>query len=174
MHLATDVIRQAQETHHAAWQQIMARKLGLTTENGDDARLIDDWLAVLHQGGADFTLAFRYLADAIETDSPRLLELFRHPAAAMAWLARWRARLAREPLPANARRAAMHRINPLYIPRNHLTEAALAAAERDGDLAPFERLLEAVTHPFDEQPERDGYEKPAPAEFGAHVTYCGT
>ena len=38
----------------------------------------------------------------------------------------------------------MDRVNPVYIPRNHLVEEALAAAT-DGDLDPFERLLDAVT-----------------------------
>lgn len=42
----------------------------------------------------------------------------------------------------------MDRVNPVYIPRNHLVEEALAAAT-DGDLNPLERLLDAVNHPYD-------------------------
>ena len=41
---------------------------------------------------------------------------------------------------------AMDRVNPVYIPRNHLVEEALAAAT-DGDLDPLHRLLDAVTAP---------------------------
>ena len=40
----------------------------------------------------------------------------------------------------------MDRTNPVYIPRNHLVEEALAAATA-GDLEPLERLLDAVTRP---------------------------
>ena len=45
----------------------------------------------------------------------------------------------------------MDRVNPLYIPRNHLVEEALAAAT-DGDLAPLDRLLDALADPFNERP----------------------
>ena len=68
---------------------------------------------------------------------------------------------------------AMDRVNPVYIPRNHLVEEALAAAT-DGDLDPLERLLDAVDHPFDERPGLERYAAPAPADFGAYRTFCGT
>jgi uncharacterized protein YdiU (UPF0061 family) len=67
----------------------------------------------------------------------------------------------------------MDRVNPVYIPRNHLVEEALAAAA-DGDLGPFERLVEAVTTPFDERPGLERYAAAAPEEFGAYRTFCGT
>jgi uncharacterized protein YdiU (UPF0061 family) len=67
----------------------------------------------------------------------------------------------------------MDRVNPVYIPRNHLVEAALTAAT-DGDLAPFERLVEVVTHPFDERPGLDEYARPAPPDDGQYRTFCGT
>ena len=54
----------------------------------------------------------------------------------------------------------MDRVNPVYIPRNHLVEEALAAAT-DGDLEPLERLLDAVTQPFDERPGLERYAAPA-------------
>ena len=68
----------------------------------------------------------------------------------------------------------MDRVNPVYIPRNHLVEEALAAAT-GGDLAPLDRLLEAVTAPFDERPGLERYAEPAPQDFGAtYRTFCGT
>ena len=45
----------------------------------------------------------------------------------------------------------MDRVNPVYVPRNQLVEDALAAAV-GGDLAPYERLVEAVTQPFEGRP----------------------
>jgi uncharacterized protein YdiU (UPF0061 family) len=67
----------------------------------------------------------------------------------------------------------MDRVNPLYIPRNHLVEDALSHAIV-GDLAPYQRLLDAVARPFDERPGFELYADPAPPGYGAHVTYCGT
>lgn len=68
---------------------------------------------------------------------------------------------------------AMDAANPVVIPRNHLVDEALDAATA-GDLAPFERLLDAVTHPFDRRPGFERYERPAPPGGPPHVTYCGT
>ena len=78
-------------------------------------------------------------------------------------------------LPMLLRRTVMHRANPLYIPRNHRVEEALAAASEHGDLAPFDRLLEVITHPFDERPGGERYAEPAPREVTARYrTFCGT
>ena len=67
----------------------------------------------------------------------------------------------------------MDRVNPVYIPRNHLVEEALTAATA-GDLGPFDRLLDVVSRPFEERPGLEGYAGPAPAGGAPHVTYCGT
>ncbi|OOK83753.1 hypothetical protein BZL29_0822 [Mycobacterium kansasii] len=67
----------------------------------------------------------------------------------------------------------MDRVNPVYIPRNHLVEEALTAAT-EGDLGPVERLLDAVTHPYAERPGLERYASPAPGDFGAYRTFCGT
>ena len=67
----------------------------------------------------------------------------------------------------------MDRVNPVYIPRNHLVEAALASAT-EGDLDPLSQLLSAVTAPYDERPGLERYAEPAPEDFGAYRTFCGT
>ena len=55
-----------------------------------------------------------------------------------------------------------------------LVEEALAAAT-SGDLTLFERLLVAVTAPYDERPGLDRYAEPAPVDFGSsYQTFCGT
>jgi serine/tyrosine/threonine adenylyltransferase len=69
---------------------------------------------------------------------------------------------------------AMDRVNPVYIPRNHLVEEALAAATA-GNLDPFERLVDVVSQPFDERAGLERYALPAGAEFTAgYQTFCGT
>jgi uncharacterized protein YdiU (UPF0061 family) len=69
--------------------------------------------------------------------------------------------------------ALLNRANPVYIPRNHLVEEALDAAT-SGDLDPLQRLLDAVTRPFDERPGLERYAAPAPDDFGPYRTFCGT
>jgi uncharacterized protein YdiU (UPF0061 family) len=67
----------------------------------------------------------------------------------------------------------MDRVNPVYIPRNHQMEEALAAASA-GDLGPLRRLLDVLAQPFDERPGLESYAAPAPPSFGAYRTFCGT
>jgi len=76
---------------------------------------------------------------------------------------------------ASARVRRMRAANPYVIARNHRVEEALAAASDDGDLGPFERMLDAVRRPFVENPEQAAYAEPASAEATAgYRTFCGT
>ncbi|WP_046115031.1 protein adenylyltransferase SelO [Aquincola tertiaricarbonis] len=158
-------------------------KLGLaaagSTDDTADAALAADWLALLQQQAVDFTLGWRRLADAAAGDDAALRALFAEPAALQPWLARWRERCAQDAArggPDSAGRAqAMRRASPWLIPRNHQVEAALTAASNNDDPGPFNRLLQALQRPFDEDPALADYAQPAPAEVTAgYQTYCGT
>jgi serine/tyrosine/threonine adenylyltransferase len=162
-------------------------KLGLqfvaAADDGADATLADDWLALLQTGRVDFTLAWRRLGDAAAGDEAPLRALFADTALADAWLARWRERCAREDeslaLDHNRARAAragrMRGVNPWLIARNHRVEEVLAAASNDEDLGPFDRLLAALRQPYDETADNARYAEPAPADVtAAYRTFCGT
>jgi uncharacterized protein YdiU (UPF0061 family) len=162
-------------------------KLGLRRGEPDDdsadAALVEDWLTLLHAERVDFTLGWRRLADAAAGDEAPLRALFADARAPDAWLGRWRARCASESAGAAhgaamagiERAKAMRSVNPAVIPRNHRVEEALAAASNEGDLAPFERLLDALRRPYDEASERSQYAEPAPADVTARYrTFCGT
>jgi uncharacterized protein YdiU (UPF0061 family) len=143
-----------------------AAKLGIGAPEPADDALIDGFLDLLADGGADFTDSFRALSWALRGGSgPAVLMT---PAGAD-WAARWRTRLGDDPGAA----ARMEAVNPVVIPRNHQVEAALAAAQA-GDLAPAERLLAALARPFAADPAFADLRGPAPAGFGPYVTYCGT
>jgi uncharacterized protein YdiU (UPF0061 family) len=162
-------------------------KLGLRQADGADdaadASLADGWLALLQAGGIDFTLAWRRLADAAAGSEAPLRALFAAASAPDAWLAIWHERCAREDegaapkgaLPGAARAERMRRVNPFVIPRNHRVEEALAAASDDEDIGPFDRLLDALRHPYDENAANAFYGEPAAAEVTAgYRTFCGT
>ncbi len=173
---ATEALHAFAPAFDAALRAGQRAKLGLTTEREGDARLADDWLALLAGTRADFTRAWRALAAAAVGDDAAVREAVGGGEALAEWLARWRARLAHEHAAGStAAAAALRAANPRVIPRNHRVEEALAAASDEGDLAPFEKLLEAVRRPFDDDPALEPYAHPAPAEFTArYVTFCGT
>jgi uncharacterized protein YdiU (UPF0061 family) len=151
----------------------MRRKLGLATEQEGDTELVRGLLQGMQQARADFTLTFRQLADAIAPGGT-LPAMDADPAAAQAWLERWRARLAVEPMDPAARRTALRRANPAYIPRNHRVESALDAATRRADLAPFHELLALAQAPFDDHPGFESFMQPARDDERVLQTFCGT
>ena len=67
----------------------------------------------------------------------------------------------------------MRGINPVFIPRNHIVEAALKASERQ-DLAPFEELLDVLSHPFEDRPGLEKFAAPAAEHERVTQTFCGT
>ncbi len=172
---ATDVLAAFPERYASYWIEIARSKMGLENAREDDVQLAQDWLELLEQQAVDFTLAWRRLADAEAGDAESLTSLFSNPESLAPWLQRWRGRLAAEETSDAARRQSMRQVNPIYIPRNHLVEEVLAAASDHGDLEPLDRLLEAVTRPFEERADMAAFAQPAPKDFTAcYKTFCGT
>jgi uncharacterized protein YdiU (UPF0061 family) len=153
--------------YETAWSLGMRAKLGLP-EGGDEevaTSLAADLLAQLEQSHVDYTSFFRHLGTAARGDAEPARGFFVDLAAFDDWLGRWRG------LGPDA--DAMDRVNPVYVPRNHLVEEALAAAT-SGDLGPLDRLLQATTSPYHERPGLERFTAPAPDDFGPYQTFCGT
>ncbi len=153
------------------WLGRMARKLGLATDEEDDADLIGDWLACLQRQGLDYTLSFRRLADRLQAGANA--DGGAGASAFGEFEDRWRSRIAREGRDAEAVRAAMNAVNPVYIPRNHQVERAIALAIA-GDLSVFRDLNEVLRRPFEEQPQFADYAEPPQPEERVTRTFCGT
>ena len=165
--LAVEALNGFRQQYSATWFNGMKAKLGLPEGMDDDVAspLVDDLLELVQESRADYTSFFRSLGKAargeVEPARGQLLDL----AAFDAWLERWRA--------VTPDADAMDRVNPIYIPRNHLVEEALSAAT-EGDTGPLERLLEALGSPYSERPGLERYAAPAPESFGPYRTFCGT
>jgi uncharacterized protein YdiU (UPF0061 family) len=163
--LATAALDTFGPRYDAAWTTGMHAKLGLPDDGRADT-LTTELLPLLQADHVDHTSFYRRLATAARGDTEPARELFLDLAAIDDWLTRWRS------LGPDA--DAMDRVNPLYIPRNHLVEEALTAATA-GDQGPLEHLLAAVTAPYDERPGLERYATPAPVDFSAmYQTFCGT
>ena len=165
--LAVERLETFPQRYGTAWVAGMRAKLGVPASVGDAdlLPLVDDLLTLLQTNHVDYTSFFRRLGAAARGDAEPAREVVLDLAGIDAWLERWR------PLQPDV--SVMDRTNPIYIVRNHLVEEALTAAVQ-GDLIPFERLVDAVSHPFTERPGFGRYAEPAPVDFGAYQTFCGT
>jgi uncharacterized protein YdiU (UPF0061 family) len=174
--LAQEQVQKFAERFEHFYGAGMRRKLGLAEEKEGDAALVDTLLAIMANNGVDFTLTFRRLSDAAGDPATieRVRELFEDRTAFDDWSARWTKRLALDPQTAAERRSNMRAVNPLYIPRNHLVEEAIAAAVEESNLAPFRRLLQVLSSPYEEQASAERYATPPRPEEVVHQTFCGT
>jgi serine/tyrosine/threonine adenylyltransferase len=122
----------------------LRRKLGLFREREGDAALAEDLMQRMATNGADFTLTFRRLCDAVagSQGDEEVRNQFADAGAYDLWASEWRRRLEEEPVSAEARATAMRLASPAYIPRNHVVEAALDAAVERRDLPAIRGLAE--------------------------------
>ena len=170
---ATAVLDSFAQRYRERWLDAMRAKLGLTQAHPGDQALAEDLLRVLAEHRVDYTTFFRALADAARGDDGPVLALFEAGEAFQRWSQRWLERLHEDCADSRAAAEAMDLVNPAYIPRNHLVEDALSAAT-GGDIAPFERLVDVVSRPFQIRPGLEAYASAAPPSSGAYRTFCGT
>lgn len=158
--LDADALRAVLDRYEAiftkAFHARMAAKIGITDWRPEDEALLDDLLRLMHGQGADFTLSFRRLSEAVRGRPQPFLDLFMDREAANSWLARLHERHAAEEGAPQARADAMDRVNPLYVLRNHLAEQAIRAAQA-GDPSEIDRLWHLLRDPFAERPGHEAY-----------------
>jgi uncharacterized protein YdiU (UPF0061 family) len=147
------------------WIAGMRSKLGLFTEESDDAMLIDSLLEWMRRTKADFTNTFRALSNESSVTLSEDPDYFE-------WHRCWQNRLSRQPQSAGEVLEKMHRNNPAFIPRNHKVEEALAAAVTEDDLSAMERLLEVLGKPYDHAQNRPEFGTPSSSD--SYRTFCGT
>lgn len=155
-------------------------KLGILPSLYDDPLaipLVQQWQALLAKFALDHTNAHRALIDVLTSDDAAALTALsddpEFPASAAEWVQLWEQTREKLQISPDTALALMAETNPLYIPRNHLVTKALAAAT-EGDMDLYQRLLAAVTNPFEPQDAPAEFAEPAPAELGGFHSYCGT
>ncbi|OVZ54768.1 hypothetical protein CDO44_26010 [Pigmentiphaga sp. NML080357] len=164
-----------------AFHRKMAAKLGFRQWQAGDEELLNGLWSVMHHNRADFTLSFRRLAEvatadgapAPAPDAETFEDLYADREAARAWLAGYRERVRQDGRPDAERAAAMHRVNPLYVLRNHLAELAIRAA-KERDPSEIDRLLQLLRDPYTERPGYESYARVPPDWAGSLQVSCSS
>ncbi|HWV18356.1 MAG TPA: YdiU family protein [Rhodocyclaceae bacterium] len=177
---ALDIARNIYDKYAPAYgiaaRQHWAGKLGFQeVREGDDA-IINELLSIMHRSKSDFTLSFRKLAlIASHSDQPAsgVREDIMDIAAFDAWVPKYRARLQAENSDDAERAARMHTVNPLYVLRNHLAQAAIEQAER-GNLDELDRLARVLASPYTQQPGMEAYAAPPPEHLRHLEVSCSS
>ena len=167
--IAEEHISEFKGIFQSRWLAMMRKKLGLFSEQPEDATIAEDLLSWMHQNKADYTNTFCLL----RAGSPPKDEEYSDPAFTE-WYARWQSRLGHQSKPLKDSLDLMRSTNPSYIPRNHKVENALSAASENEDLEGLYLLLDVITKPYAERHGLESYTKPRPIAYGPYQTFCGT
>jgi len=158
------------------WKNEMGPKFGMEIESELDKEMVRTFLSLLQKHGADFTNGFRSLSHSIENEDAlhQLVEMFQNDEVFDRWHSDWRKRVVSENSNPASIAMSMLAANPAYIPRNHLVEAAIVAAEQSSDFLVMEKLLTVLANPFEEKPEHAAFSLPPTSDQEIHQTFCGT
>ena len=89
------------------------------------------------------------------------------------WMTAYLERLQSETRDDGLRAIAMNLVNPKFILRNHLAQAAIEKAALD-DFSEVTKLHEILSKPFDEQQINDEYALPPPADLQTIAVSCSS
>jgi serine/tyrosine/threonine adenylyltransferase len=152
------------------YRALMRAKMGWEQDRPEDEGLVHDFLGLLQESHADYTIVFRELGTFSSepgATNERLREHFLNRERFDEWAARYRDRLQWEQSRDDERRRRMNRVNPLYVLRNYLAQTAIEKA-RQKDYSEIDRLLALLQDPFTDRPGMESYSA-APPNWGKHI-----
>ncbi|WP_041278913.1 protein adenylyltransferase SelO [Desulfotalea psychrophila] len=150
--------------------KMMGKKLGLTSLQAKDEKLIISLLDQLKIGKMDYTLTFDLLTKSLSSE----------PIASQMrgqlgnYFDLWQRRLKEQGTDLQEVQTLMRQQNPLLIPRNHHIEAAIAECEQTGRVNLAEKLLHVLRAPYEELTETHLYQDPPSDGDKNYQTFCGT
>ena len=175
--IATQEIEAFNGIYQTQWLKKVAAKLGFSSVEEGDLVLVNNLFEILQGQNVDYTQFFRSLSQVSQAASGEIEEtqkLFDDPGKFNPWHKNWFQRFSSDSKTLDEKITSMNANNPIYIPRNHLVEEAIQAAEQNNDFKPFEKLLTVLANPYKERSGLEKFANPAPKEFGPYKTFCGT
>lgn len=151
------------------WLVGMRAKLGIFNEEIHDRVLIEELLSIMHKYEADYTNTFL----ALTFEEYPYSTLFNSDDF-IKWREQWQLRLSRQQQSKASCQQLMKDSNPAVIPRNHRVEEALDAAVNQEDYSVMERLLKALSNPYEHSPEQAEYATLPTNRNCGYQTFCGT
>lgn len=139
----------------------LARKLGIDDYQAEDEKIVMMFLTYLEKESLDFTLAFRNL-NKIHTGT---FSFYPQTSEYQEFILAWRRRVQSVD--------SLDKINPLYIPRNHLVQQAIEHAYK-GDLSFTQKLIDILKDPYTEKEELALFAAAPREEEKVLATFCGT
>ena len=150
-----DVLKQYEPEFLNQFRAIMLSKLGLEKYQANDELLSNELLDLMQINNVDYTILFRSLCDFNEANQT-VRDQFIDREGFDQWAVKYLARLGQQDLSDAQRRDNMRAVNPKYVLRNYMAQAAIEKAQT-GDYSEVNLLLKVLQSPCEEHPEAQQY-----------------
>ena len=157
-----EIIESFNEKYEKKFHEMMKKKLGLVTDEPEDAVLIKELLDTMEKNKLDYTNTFKDLMN--ENITNENLKDFH---------SKWKIRVDKQNRDKQEVLKLMRKNNPVVIPRNHKVEESLKEAHK-GNLLSLNNLLNALKDPYTERGDLMLYQQPSPDNEKKYKTFCGT
>tara|TARA_B100000959_G_scaffold285739_1_gene361510 strand:+ start:1231 stop:2685 length:1455 start_codon:yes stop_codon:yes gene_type:complete len=150
--------------------KMMGKKLGLTSFQKEDQKLLFSVLDRLKERKLDYTVTFDLLGKSLMSElvasqmKNELEECFDL----------WQKRINEQHTSSEEIQKLMRQYNPVVIPRNHHVEAVIQECEQTGNVMLAKKFLQVLRSPYEELTQTSQYQDP-PSDSDEHYeTFCGT
>ena len=157
------------------WLNNMRKKMGFLKKYKEDVKIISEFLEILKSEKLDFTQSFRKLSELMKKKENKYFQKnIKNISKFNSWSSKWIERLSKENLKLSEISFEMNKINPVYIPRNHLVEKAIENAVFKNNFVTMNKLLEVIQDPFTEKSYMTKYSLSPKKKEIVPYTFCGT
>ena len=171
--LATEVLDNFSKETNQRILDLMCEKIGLNGRKKENQTLLRNFLKIMMDNEADYTITFRNLSKVLFEDSDAFFNQFAEKKEINAWLNHWEQALKKEHKDLSNLTENLDRINPVYIPRNHQVQLAIDLAY-ENDFSKMLEMIEVFKNPFKEVSEYVSYSQAPLEKEKIRRTFCGT
>ncbi len=176
------ILKSYNEEAQVQYLVMMRSKLGLFSDEKNDAELIYSLEEMLQLTETDMTIFFRNLSYFSIEDASKGLSIIKDafympkeisdPVEQKwsLWFERYAGRLRKEEISSKERKEKMNQVNPKYVLRNYMAQLAIDDANK-GDYKLIDELFQLLRKPYDEQPENEKWFAKRP-DWARHKVGC--
>lgn len=164
------IITEFPDRFKKVYMKMMGKKLGLTSFQQEDQKLLFSVLDRLKEMSLDYTITFDLLTKSLESEAAasqmknELGECFDL----------WKKQLSEQRATSQEIQKLMREHNPVVIPRNHHVEEVIQECEQTGESTLAENFLQILRTPYEEQAQTSLYQDPPNDGDENYQTFCGT
>jgi uncharacterized protein YdiU (UPF0061 family) len=167
---AEEVIASFAENFERSWKFMILKKIGLFKLEASSLSLVYELLKLMEVHELDFTETFYSLILNLKGKNSYLSDL-KDLTDVQAWMETWKSLIVDK----TEALETMEKMNPSFIPRNHLVEEALSDSVLKGSLTKFNKLIKLMQNPYIEpKPEHLGFRFSKKNIQKGYQTFCGT